>query len=286
MKEIKITKVPIDDVIIQDKKMYNTNNFWVTEKKDRPLDYVEKQRRTHTSEWIDKFHSDDYKKITLDNTDLKWMKEAFKIGQITGEFPKMYSEYLDDTCNKYSNYDFCNGKGSWFIRTDSCSLKYGIHGNKPYNRLNKIIESMVTTISSHKCFDETDTYCNIYFLKWIPELDISKEFRIFVYNNDITAISIQDIYKINEWAKNMDDDTIKNIIKIIYEYFHENIRDKMLYLSEYVMDLALLDDNKPYFIEPNVFGKNYPAGSALFHWVIDEDLLYGTKDYIEYRYII
>ncbi len=221
----------------------------------------------------------------MDNTDLQWMKKAFKIGQITGEFPRMYDEYLDETCKKY-NQEFCNGIGKWFVRTDSCSLKYGMHGNKPYNRLNKIIESMVTTISSHKCFDETDTYCNVYFLKWNDELVMNKEFRIFVYNNDITVMSIQDIYKTNEWTNNMDDDTMKQIIKMIYEYFHENIRDKMSYLSEYVMDLALVGDtNDLYFIEPNVFGKNYPSGSALFHWVNDEDLLYGKKDYIEYRHV-
>jgi|LakMenE18May11ns_1017448.scaffolds.fasta_scaffold6002073_1 hypothetical protein len=48
MKDIKITKIPLEDVIIQDKKLYNTNNFWLVEKKDRPLDYVDRQKETHT----------------------------------------------------------------------------------------------------------------------------------------------------------------------------------------------------------------------------------------------
>ena len=50
------------------------------------------------------------------------------------------------------------------------------------------------------------------------------------------------------------------------------------------MDLALLgDNNEPYFIEANSFGKYYAAGSALFSWVYDHDTLHENNE-IEIRW--
>jgi hypothetical protein len=38
----------------------------------------------------------------------------------------------------------------------------------------------------------------------------------------------------------------------------------------------------------NCFGKEYAAGSALFHWLLDEDILYGKSgsELIEFRYTV
>ena len=62
--------------------------------------------------------------------------------------------------------------------------------------------------------------------------------------------------------------------------------DEFKRVSEYTIDIAIIE-NKPYFIEINCFGKEYAAGSSLFHWLIDEDILYGKKsDKIYFRYAI
>ncbi len=44
----------------------------------------------------------------------------------------------------------------------------------------------------------------------------------------------------------------------------------------------------PYLIELNCFGKEYAAGSSLFHWLLDEDILYDRKGEgrVYFRYII
>ena len=49
------------------------------------------------------------------------------------------------------------------------------------------------------------------------------------------------------------------------------------------IDLSFID-NEPYFIEVNPFGSNYSAGSSLFHWILDEKLLYNTDNIIYFRY--
>jgi hypothetical protein len=56
-------------------------------------------------------------------------------------------------------------------------------------------------------------------------------------------------------------------------------------LSNYSIDLAIIN-GEVYFIELNCFGKEYAAGSALFHWLLDEHILYGKMgpDYVDFRY--
>ena len=59
----------------------------------------------------------------------------------------------------------------------------------------------------------------------------------------------------------------------------------MNFMKNYVMDLALIySEEKPYFIEPNEYGANYGAGSALFHWIVDEKRLQDS-DIIQFRYV-
>jgi len=142
---------------------------------------------------------------------------------------------------------------------------------------------MVTTKPGHDAFRFEDTSCNIYFMKWI-DMDPDKEFRIFVYQNEITALSAQHLYTINEWLNTLTHEQIVEKVHTILDYFDKHIKDKMSYMTNYVMDLSLVgEDETPYFIEANSFGKYYAAGSALYHWIYDHDTLHDN-DTIEIRY--
>ena len=96
-------------------------------------------------------------------------------------------------------------KPGWFIRTDRTSLKYGKYGAGPYTDIENIIISMVSSSDGHIPFKEDDETCNIYFLRWL-EVDRDKEFRVFVYNNKITAISAQHLYSVNDWLNSLSDE--------------------------------------------------------------------------------
>lgn len=55
-------------------------------------------------------------------------------------------------------------------------------------------------------------------MKWI-DIDPQKEFRIFVYDNEITDISQQHIYSVNDWLSSIRSDLeIKEIIKKIMKF--------------------------------------------------------------------
>ena len=63
---------------------------------------------------------------------------------------------------------------------------------------------------------------------------------------------------------------------------------KINWTNNYTFDFAIIN-SQPYFIELNSFGKEYAAGSALFHWILDEHILYNKfehNNFIEFRYTI
>lgn len=291
-KTVIITRVNQDHVLTHHKVLFNVNNLYGDTK---PADYHETNAKGNTHGWIDLFHENNYQTLTLDETDLRWMKEAQKIGFVQRRFSKLHADELQMTCERHQKemdqirlVDPEGAKTGWFIRSEAVSLKEGMHGVGPYTNLQQIIESMCTANPGHTCFQDADTECKLYFMKWV-EINKYKEFRIFVVNNKITAISDQHLITINEvWNKKTDDELYEMVNHII-SYFSEHIAPKLEYIGTYVMDLALVTDNKYgedilYFIEPNSFGRDYAAGSSLFHWVYDHDQLH-TDYTVEFRYV-
>lgn len=279
MKKIKIEKIPkyYIDLYPED---YNTNNHWVDG--IRPDDYSEVSRRCNTKYWIDKFH-DDYDRVTLDSKDISWLIQASSIGVCTGRFPKSFSEELDDICSR------CNipgdGTTPYFVRTENVSLKYGQHGVGPYFSFRQIIESLVSCTATHTPISRDTTDIIIYLLPWLSIMDESKEFRMFIHNNEVSAISQQNCYKVYEWFESSTQKELIDMTSSMMSYFENVIRKRITHISSYTVDIALCGKDW-YFIEVNSFGSEYAAGSALFHWIHDRDLLYGNEDEVVLRYVV
>ena len=277
MKFIK-EEVDLDDVYLNDTKKYNSNNHG-----NRPSDYHSFIDSCNTYNWVDNFRSD-YKIIKIDSQKhLSWLKEATRISSQTGIFSTLFNEELEDLLNDYKEYNYIFDGTEYFIRTENVSLKYGQHKTGPYTNLKMIIESLVSCINGHKPIYEDTTEIVIYLFNWI-EIKPYSEFRVFVYNNNITAISQQNIYKnVFKDVENVDE-VIDKYIQLIIDYFYNSIQKKIKFKS-FVYDFAIINDNEPYFIEPNTFGKEYASGSALFHWLIDENILYQDPvESINFRY--
>ena len=276
---INIKRYNLNDVLIWNKKKFNVNNLW---KENRPDDYDYKLSQTNTGKWIDFFH-DEVPRLYIDKIYLSWMKEASQIGFLTGKFSELYNDELEMTVEKYKD-SFPSSERNYFIRTERVSLKYGCGGPGPYDNIESVIKSLVSSSSGHRCINNDDNNGCLYFIKWIENYDIDKEFRVFVFENKIRAISTQHIYKINHWLNSLTDDQISSLIEDMIYYFEINIRDKLTFLGNYVMDIYYTGDNW-YFIEPNTYGAEYASGSALYHWHNDNDLLNGLSSDIELRYV-
>jgi len=281
-----IKSISLDDVLANDRICYNTNNHW--ENNIRPENYDEIISNTHTNKWIDKFR--EYKTLIIDTKqDLYWMKKAYEIGSKTKRFPHFYDDELDDMVNRYKHYDYIFNEREYFIRTENVSLKEGMHGIGPYKDFKSIIQSIVTCRLGHSPLYEDTTQITLYLYEFKQNLDIRKEFRVFIRENKITAISQQSLYYVNDILEPLNDneknDMIHKWVNIIKSYFETDVKPKITHIDSYVMDFAILSDDTPYFIELNSFGKEYASGSALFDWIQDYNILYGLKeDIIEFRY--
>jgi len=270
-----IKPISLNDVLEEHQK-YNTNNHWNNNK--IPEDYNEVLYQTYAKHWIHNFH-ESILIMDIKKKDYTWMKQCHQIGKHTKKFPESYKEELDDMIQE--NISFLEKK-DYFVRTENVSLKTGIHGVGPYQDLKQVIESMVTCREGHSPFSEPNI--RLYFLPWI-KIDSDKEFRVFVKNGEITAISQQQLYQVNTFLKECDNipKVVKYWINIIKTHFDKIIKYKIVNLNSYVMDVAITENESCYFIEINPFGSEYSSGSALFHWILDHDVL-NSSNIIEFRY--
>lgn len=254
----------------------NSNNHW----KDGipPIDYIETISKNNTKEWIYKFR--EYNKIVIKQSDFEWMKKASIISSNMGRFSRLYDDELDEFLKDNSYPDIFNGT-KYFVRTENVSLKRGQHGAGPYCDIRKIIESAVSAIKGHTPMESNEL---IFYLS--PWVSIKREFRVFVCECRITAISQQKLYNVLDMGNHQDN------VDTIISYFERYIKERITHVSSYSYDFAIIGSNiyneeRPYFIEMNSFGAEYPAGSSLFHWIYDREILYGltSSEYeIYYRY--
>jgi len=289
--EIIIEQIDVDDVFYYKKEKYNSNNHW-DGPNGKPDDYESVLEKTQTKYWIDQFHKF-YVTINIEKRDLKWMKEASHISQMTQKVSRIHKDEIEEAIENYgSGLEFLFSQGQkWFVRSDTVSLKNGIHKEGPYTSMKQIIESLVTCKMGHSPVEIHTKELKLYLMPWREDLEFHSEFRVFVCENKLTAISQQHLYTTNEILKPLGEEErktkIHEWIETIQCVFDKTIKNRITTLDSYVMDIDITKDGKPYFIEINCFGKEYASGASLFHWILDEFKLYGrVENTVFFRYAI
>jgi hypothetical protein len=282
-----IEQIELSDVKLNDKIKYNSNNHWIDDV--RPKDYIETNKLTETKNWVNLFKKM-FITINLDSSDLSMLKTMRNVCLLKYSIPALYRDEMEYLINKYNCIDdYLSINGGHFVRCENVSLKCGMHGCIPYTTFKQILESILTADIGHSPLYETLQVLRIYLIPWVP-IHKFKEWRVFVYKNQITAISQQHLYESNKLLSDLEpedrDQLIHGWIRIITDYFNTQVKEKILSMSNYVYDFAIGEDIKPYFIEINPFGKEYSSGSSLFHWLIDESKLYNMDGTIFFRYCV
>ncbi|KAI9346599.1 hypothetical protein BDR26DRAFT_855813 [Obelidium mucronatum] len=288
---ITVQRFNLDHVQRNMKTLFNSNNHWTDNIK--PLDYDSACDQTRTKNWVSKFHEPEgYKTIMIDSkATISWMKRAIEIGAQTGRCSKMFDEEIEELVDELNpqflrHLKELNAEETGvFIRTDDVSLKYGQHGVGPYKELKQILESIVSSSKGHECMRGDTSVCTIYMFPWVP-IDSDLEFRVFVHNSAITAISHQNVFQVNKTLAGMTNaELVSGIVQPILEYFENRVKKQMAEFGNFSMDFALKEvGGDGYFIEANGFGAEYAAGSALFHWLNDRDILLGDGSHVELRF--
>jgi hypothetical protein len=186
---------------------------------------------------------------------------------------KILKEFRDEI-NKYMD-----SNKEYFIRLSSTSGK----NEKSVNIFTKS-EDIINHIIGLKLFidqeykrENKDSY--LILMPFNHKIDQRYEFRIFVVNNKLTAVSQQNRYELHQFSS-------KELKAIEYSLNNISFLDKCPYTT-YVGDVYIDIETKTCnLIELNPFGAHSGAGAALFNWIIDYDLLHGLTDtQPEFRYL-
>eukprot|EP01127_Copromyxa_protea_P005507 TRINITY_DN15430_c0_g1_i2.p1 TRINITY_DN15430_c0_g1~~TRINITY_DN15430_c0_g1_i2.p1 ORF type:complete len:137 (-),score=16.07 TRINITY_DN15430_c0_g1_i2:16-426(-) len=114
------------------------------------------------------------------------------------------------------------------------------------------------------------------------DVDAGNEFRVFVHEGVVTAISQYHWYEDSGWGEEPKKTAIPEVVKGICKLF-ENLKPHLPF-SSCVYDTHVkftdedgTDDILVELVEFNPFGAHISSGSALFHWVRDFDILNGVN---------
>lgn len=272
MENIEIRRYSVSDVFAGRSIRFDTSNMKNTLYEIRQNN----KRPFKTSNWINKFNKS-YILLRLDKTDIKLLNTITESGYISGRVSDIFKDEVEMLVSKYKTQV---PAGRWFVKTDISSLKTGCHGAGPFNNFEEIVEGMTTCLPHHRCFLPDDNYVNLYILPWL-NIERDREFRGFVYNNNLTAISSQYIYEINDWISLSGPNEIA--LQLII-FFNQNIKDRMKDIANnYVFDIGITDEMEFVFFEPGCFGPGNEASSKLFNWITDWGTL-TSSDSVEFRF--
>ena len=263
---------------------FNSNNHTLLELCGRePLadgdEYESIMRQTAFHQWVH-LTGLDFCQVKLFLDDCVLLIEAGTPGQLTNRVPNQYREELEELGKRLDNEMKII---PCFARFSRCSLKDGKNGPGPFTNAMDMLSNIVT---SGRCYEELSRNVRLgtmpvmlYTLPWLKEMNVKNEFRVFVYDGQVTAISQYDAYVYAGWDMRQSEimDLVIQVEKMVESYVNSNLKT-----TSFTMDI-LFNNTSVTLVELNSFGAQMAAGSALFHWIIDYDLLHGKLDGIEVR---
>lgn len=225
---------------------------------------------THTQHWYDDLHYLTFKSlfIELDKNDITILLDEYqdekdlidKINQLDIPF-----EYVFVRLNSVSPKDSTPKVES--------SLKRDVSPNKIENNENLALNIITLIRNSKRC---TDTFKlnwehSLMIREW-KNIDPNSEFRCFIYQNRLTAISQYHCY--NKYNYYLSPNEVRDMICKFYKDNYVNF----IY-EDCIMDIIINKYKDKYVIEIvefNSFGSGI-SGAALYNWERDENILFNTK---------
>lgn len=167
---------------------------------------------------------------------------------------------------------------SYFVRL-SCTSGKNEKVLEPLHTRDEIIRRITTNklFAEKEYMRDKPTY--LIIIPWNDNIDSRYEFRIFVVNGKITCACRQLWYEYYQYSSF----ELDNIIKALSNIEFLNIINYKSFVADVYIDI---NSSTCYLIEINPFGAHCGAGSALFNWISDYDILYGiNNDMPEFRYL-
>lgn len=280
MKEIKCRFINLADIESRKIKI-NTNNYhhdYYGGKRDENK-YRELIDQTSYLNYIHLIQSIKHIIIPITRNEKEILGRVCKIGIFTDKISEIYEEEVEEIIERIDK-KIPKTNEPYFFRTSHCSAKDSIHGLGPVYNARDIILRLVT---SQRCLKNLEDDENTYLIlkPWL-NLNRAYEFRVFIFNGEITAISQYYCYEDYGWEEKLEKIDIQEIYEKIDGLYHKL---KKCY-DNCVMDIYLnTETNEAELIEFNSFGMEMASGSALFEWIADKRQLYGETNCIEFRFV-
>ena len=190
-------------------------------------------------------------------------------------FPDLYSKKLiqakeNDTLASVASVQTYQKLIAFYLAsTEILSISNGIEGVRMLVMSNRIQGDL-------KEFAERSEPLNLIIREFV-EFPVEHELRGFVWKKKLTALSqYNNIAFLPSLVKNKDE--IETNVKSFMEKFIGIIGDK---IENFVVDIVLDYEGKVWVVELNPFGEL--AGSCLFSWVTDRELLLNEEGRYEFR---
>ncbi len=171
-----------------------------------------------------------------------------------------------------NNIDAIMKKGEkYFIRMSSTSGK-NEKSIEPVSTVNEVMRRLSTIkLFSKKEYERIDKQSYLIILPWNDKIDPRYEFRIFVVNGKLTCASPQNWFECHQYSS----DELEIFEEVL---INMTFIDKFMYQT-YVADIYIdIETKRAHLIELNPFGAHCGAGSSLFNWITDYDLLHGINN--------
>ena len=287
--EIVVRGIPLADVQIP--HACNTNNHteldWTYGHVLTSSEYREIISHSNRCHWRHLQPVDGEIIFTFSHSEVSLILEASSSSIHTGRRPLTLLEELDEMEKKLPDI-----QGRYFCRLDQCSPKDSILGEKkPITSRKELLDALITSVRcARACRDHLDTNgpLNVYLLPWRDDWHQADaiEYRVFCYHSKVTAIS-QYHWPINQGIGNHSEDRLKSVAQEIVTFCEEKIIPLLSDITggNWVIDVMVISNDKVELVEVNTFGAELAAGSALFAWIPDRNVLYSNGDRVEFRYI-
>lgn len=242
--------------------------------------------------------------IYLDPNEVKMIREAQKLCSVRGWQTRDYEKFHDIIeklqpfflSDKISHYFFkmssvspkdmrelqCYDETAQYFRSQCKSegqyRKMCIHSPQ------EVIYALCMSERLYITMKDRPLGHHIVLRDWInadPEL----EFRCFVYDGSITAISQYH----STTGYRFDRDVVRNYGYQILDFWKNEVKDKLVIgtgVSDWTVDIGFLPNGKPNIVELNGFGAYLVTGAAQYCWELDYDLIHRVDGKCTIRHLI
>lgn len=222
---------------------------------------------TDLHKWYDDFSDYTFKTVfyRFSDDEMIELRENLRFDiEYKGNVHKNLKDFMLNELEKSMEEETGYEVDNYFVKLTSVS-----NHQEKYYTIYDTDELLIDLVKGSRTWTELDRGINVLCFREYKNADYSKnEFRCFIYNSNLTAISQ---YIINEYI-NYD----KNYIRKKISKFIKKIN---IPYFDCVIDI-LLENNKCTIVEIGRTGHNFGVGSCCFNWNIDRDILYSDGSFV------